>query len=102
MLTWGPPGIIFKTGTSKSHIGKHWNFANLTHGHIYWYHRDRMVWVVKLVWLVMLVRVLWLYRVLRLVRVVRLVRASVRVLRVAWLVWMVRLLVIFSKISKKF
>ena len=39
MLPWGPPGTKFSTGTPKSHIGKNWNFAKLTHGPINWFHR---------------------------------------------------------------
>ena len=39
MLPWGPPDTKFSTGTPKSQIGKHWNFAKLTHGHINRFHR---------------------------------------------------------------
>ena len=35
MLPWGPPDIKFSLGTPKSHIGKPWNFAELTHGPVY-------------------------------------------------------------------
>ena len=35
MLPWGPPDIKFSIEMPKSHIGKHWNFAKLTHGPLY-------------------------------------------------------------------
>ena len=39
MLPWGPPDTKFSLGTPKSHIGKPWNFAKLTHGLLNSYHR---------------------------------------------------------------
>ena len=40
MLPWGPPDTKFSLGTPKSHIGKPWNFAKLTHGPLNSYHRE--------------------------------------------------------------
>ena len=39
MLPWEPQDIKFSLGTPKSHIGKTWNFAKLTHGPSNSYHR---------------------------------------------------------------
>ena len=40
MLPRGPPDTKFSLGTPKSHIGKPWNFAKLTHGPLNSYHRE--------------------------------------------------------------